>query len=72
MGRHNLYMLRCDRKLTKREMAIKTGVSRTTYTLIENGERDGSQAFWKSVQHEFGVPDSEMYLLMKTDERAGQ
>lgn len=65
MDRHNLYMLRCDNKLTKGEMAAKTGVSRTTYSLIEKGDRDGSQEFWSAVQREFNVPDSEMYLLMK-------
>ncbi len=63
--RDNLYMLRCQHKLTKGKMAVKTGISRTTYSLIEKGDRDGSQEFWSAVQREFNVPDSEMYLLMK-------
>lgn len=72
MSRHNLYMLRCDNKLTKGEMAKKTGVSRATYTNIENGKRDGSQAFWSALQREFGVADSDMYPLMKKTERTGE
>lgn len=66
--RYKLYMLRCSKKLTKGEMAEKTGVSRVTYTLIENGKRDGSQAFWEAVKREFGVPDEKMYPLMQKSE----
>lgn len=66
--RYNLYMLRCSKKLTKGKMAEKTGVSRVTYTLIENGKRDGSQAFWKSVQENFKIPDEKMYSLMQKSE----
>ena len=51
---------------------MKTGVSRTTYAHIENGNRDGSQAFWNAFQREFSVPDSEMYALMKPKEREKQ
>ena len=72
MGRHKLYMLRCENKLTKGDMAKRTGVSRTTYTLIENGKRDGQQAFWSAVQREFNIPDEEMYNYMKLEERTGE
>lgn len=72
MTRHNLYMFRCANKLTRGKMATKTGVSRTTYSLIESGKRDGSHAFWGSLQREFGVPDEQMYSLMKTEEREEQ
>jgi DNA-binding XRE family transcriptional regulator len=63
--RDELYMLRCRHKLTKGEMAEKTGVSRITYTLIENGERDGKKPFWEAVQREFGVSDADMWKLQK-------
>ena len=69
MPRHNLYMFRCEKKLTKGEMANRTGVCRTTYTMIENGERDGSHKFWENLQREFEVPDSGMYNLMKKEEK---
>ena len=69
MERHNLYMFRCEHKLTKRDMASKTGVSRTTYTNIESGKRDGSQAFWSTLQRVFNVPESDMFSLMKLKER---
>ena len=69
MTRHNLYMLRCDNKLTTEEMAKRTGVSRTTYSHIENGRRGGSQTFWSAVQREFEVPDEKMYPLMRVEER---
>lgn len=72
MSRHNLYMFRCERKLTKGSMAKRTGVCRTTYTNIENGKRDGSHEFWNALQREFDVPDSEMYILMKNEERTGK
>ena len=61
--RDELYMLRCRHKLTKGEMAKRTGVSRMTYTLIENGERDGKQAFWDTVKREFNVSDADMWKL---------
>ena len=72
LTRHNLYVFRCDKKLKQSEMAEKTGVSRRTYGLVENGKRDGSQMFWSNLQREFDVPDSEMYSLMKLDERTEQ
>lgn len=72
MTRHNLYMFRCDKKLTKGEMAEKTGVSRTTYRNIEIGKSGGSQAFWGNLQREFNIPDEHMYSLMKKEERTDQ
>lgn len=69
MERHNLYMFRCDKKLTQGEMAKKTGVSRTTYSYIELGKRDGSQAFWSAFQREFNIPDEEMYNYMKLQKK---
>lgn len=68
MTRHNLYMLRCDHKLTTEEMAKRTGVSRTTYSHIENGRRGGSQTFWSAVQREFEIPDEDMWKLQKQNE----
>lgn len=72
MTRHNLYMFRCERKLTKGQMAKILGCSRTTYSNIERGLRDGEQKVWSALQREFNVPDSEMWVLQKLEERTEQ
>lgn len=65
MERHNLYLFRCDKKLTQEEVAKKIGVCRATYAMVERGERSGSGEFWHRIQTEFDVPDSEMWKLQK-------
>lgn len=72
MVRHNLYMFRCENKLTKGGMAKRTGVSRTTYTNIESGKRLGTKSFWDNLQREFNIPDEKMYSLIKTEEGTGR
>jgi DNA-binding XRE family transcriptional regulator len=67
MERHNLYVFRCDKKLTQEEMAKCCGVSRATYIFIEKGKRGGSAEFWKKLQEVFNIPDERMYLLMKVE-----
>lgn len=68
MERHNLYVFRCDNKLTQGEMAKRLSVCRTTYANIENGKRDGSLKFWNRVQAEFKVSDSELRNLQKRED----
>ena len=65
--RHNLYMLRCNHKLTQAEFADRIGVSHRGYQNVEWGERSGTADFWAAVQKEFNVPDAEMYALMKLE-----
>ena len=65
--RHNLYMLRCDNKLTQAKFAAKIGVSCRGYQNVEWGERDGTAGFWAAIQRVFNIPDSEMYSLMKLE-----
>lgn len=67
MSRHNLYMFRCNLKMTQEEMATATGVTRVTYSNVENAKRSGSPEFWNALQKAFDVPDSEMYTLMKIE-----
>ena len=69
MERHNLYMFRCDKKLTQAEIAAILGVSRATYSFIERGVRSGANEFWAALQTTFNVPDAEMWKLQKLDER---
>lgn len=69
MGRHNLYMFRCDKKLTQAEIAAILGVSRATYSFIERGVRSGTNEFWATLQTTFNVPDAEMWKLQKIEEK---
>lgn len=66
--REGLYLFRCKKKLTKEKMAKKLGVSRSSYTLIENGVRFGTEAFWNAFQREFCISNSEMYDYMKKEQ----
>lgn len=63
--RHELKVFRVMQNLTQDEMAAKTGVSRTTYNLIENGSRRGSQAFWLTLQETFKLEDGQVWNLQK-------
>lgn len=49
----NLKILRVKYDLTQEEMAVKCGVSRTAYNLIEKGKSGGSGRFWQNLQKEF-------------------
>ena len=69
--RIELKKFRVGNKLNQIEMAKKCGVSRTTYSLIEKGERFGSAAFWDNLQKVFNVADSEMRSLQRTEEKEG-
>ena len=69
IARHNLFMFRCNMRLTQAEMAAKLGVSRATYSFIERGHRSGTADFWAKFKRVFNIPDSEMYSLMKLEER---
>lgn len=66
-SRTNLKLLRVSQKMTQQEFADKIGVKRSTYSLIETGERSGKPQFWAQVQKTFNIPDSEMFGLMKCD-----
>lgn len=67
--RDNLYLLRCERRLSQAEIAAKIGVSRQVYAYIENGKRSGTAEFWAAIQREFDVADEAMYKLMKLENR---
>ena len=59
----NLKIWRMKQRITQQEMANKTGVSLSTYNLIENGSRRGSHEFWVRVQREFNLTDGEVWRL---------
>lgn len=61
--RLELKVFRFKQKLNQKEIAEKLGVSITTYNLIENGNRRGSQEFWLKLQSEFNLDDGEVWRL---------
>ena len=63
--RRNLMILRAKHGLTRAEMADKIGVSRSTYSEIENGKRSCSQKFLSKLQAAFDIPDTDMWELTK-------
>ena len=61
--RHELKVFRVTQNLTQQQMAEKTGVSVSTYNLIENGARRGSQTFWLTLQKEFNLDGGKVWEL---------
>lgn len=62
--RMGLKLLRTKNKLSQLNMAEKIGCTRTTYAAIENGERQGSLAFWETLQEVFDIPSEAMWDMM--------
>lgn len=65
--RLNLKVFRIKKQLSQGEISAKLGCTRATYAAIEAGARSGKQEFWKKLQEEFRVPDSEMWKMMRND-----
>lgn len=59
--RVNLKVFRLKNNLSQGQMAKRLGVSRQTYIAIENGQRDGSLAFWRNFKLTFHIPAVEMW-----------
>lgn len=68
--RIKLKQFRIGLQLTQQEIADKLEISAVHYTAIENGKRDGSQRLWSTLQEAFHISDSDMYALMKKEERS--
>lgn len=66
--RTNLKVLRVKNNLSQESMSQRIGCTRATYSAIECGKRNGRKTFWKDLQSVFGIPDSDMWELMKNDE----
>lgn len=63
--RRNLKVLRAQHGLTSEAIAAKIGVSRSTYSEIENAKRSCSERFMAQLQAAFDIPDAEMWELTK-------
>ena len=66
--RINLKLLRVSNGFTQAEMAMRLGVSRTTYSKIESGKSKGAMTFWLAVKRAF--PETEIEVLSELKERA--
>ena len=66
--RKNLKMLRIENDFTQEQMAIRLGVTRTTYCNIENGKSKGSMDFWLAVKRAF--PEVDIEDMTKVREEA--
>lgn len=61
--RVGLAMLRAKYDLTQEQIAERCGVKKATYCLIEQGKRNGTLAFWQTVQREFALTDAQVWSL---------
>lgn len=64
-NRRNLAVFRAKHGMNQSEMADKIGVSRSTYSQIENGKRNCSQTFLNKLQAAFEIPDESVWELTK-------
>lgn len=62
--RIKLKQFRIGLQLTQQEMADKMNVSKVMYVSVENGQRQGTYAFWCTFQNVFEVPDEQMWKLI--------
>lgn len=65
MTRHNLKLLRVKHNLTQQQLADQLGVSVSTYNLVENGQRRGSQEFWLKLQNLLHLEDGEVWQVQQ-------
>lgn len=63
--RKALYMFRHEKGLSQQEMADMLGVNRSTYAMVERGQRRGSDDMWATLKNTFNVPDADMWKLMQ-------
>lgn len=67
MQRTNLKVFRIKMQLSQAAISEKIGCQRSTFAAIENGKRNGRQAFWNGLQAAFNLPNEVMWELMKVD-----
>lgn len=63
--RRNLIIFRAKHGLNRQQMADRIGVSRSTYSEVESAKRNCSQVFLTKLQVAFGIPDEEMWSLIR-------
>lgn len=63
--RKALEMFRREKDLSQQEMADILGMNRSTYAMVERGQRRGSDEMWATLKNTFNVPDADMWKLMQ-------
>ena len=63
MKRNKLRALRVLYDLNQEEMAIRCGVTRCVYSLIEQGKRKGTSEFWVKLKNEFNLTADEAWRI---------
>ena len=66
--RIELKKFRVGKKLSQQGMADILGINRSTYAMVERGERRGSDSMWSTLKNTFDVPDADMWRLMQKEE----
>jgi DNA-binding XRE family transcriptional regulator len=61
--RLELKVFRFKQGLSQADLANVTGVSVSTYNLIENGKRRGSEDFWLRLKHEFNLTGEDIFNM---------
>lgn len=67
MRRLQLKAFRASKGLSQEEMAKRLGITRSRYSGIEAGRRNGSQEFWFKFQQAFEIEGEEMWNLMSKE-----
>ena len=63
--RNELKNKRLEKGYTQQETAIKARISKSHYSMIENGERIGSLEVWISILNALEIPEEELTKYMK-------
>ena len=66
--RLNLKVFRIKQNMKQSDIAKKLGMTSASYSMIEQGKRDGTITFWNKLKETFDIPDTEMWSLMKNEE----
>jgi DNA-binding XRE family transcriptional regulator len=61
--RLELKVFRFKQGLSQADLAHVTGVSVSTYNLIENGKRRGSEDFWLRLKNEFNLTGEDIFNM---------
>lgn len=61
----SLYKLRVDRRWSQMTVAATAKIPISTYQLIEQGKNEGKPSTWLKLQKLYGIPDEEMWKIIK-------